>query len=103
MGEPEPVGGERLRLKDFEFQRLASGRCWAKVVLSWADGREFRGEAEGVISPAGELRCCADAVVRALERAVQPQMGFELLGVKEIGRAHVNSSHVTTSRMPSSA
>src|SRR6059036_315106 len=30
-------------------------------VLSWADGREFRGEAEGVISPAGELRCCADA------------------------------------------
>jgi len=84
VAEPEPVGGERLRLKDFEFQRLASGRCWAKVVLSWADGREFRGEAEGVISPAGELRCCADAVVRALERAVQPQMGFELLGVKAV-------------------
>ena len=77
MAEPEPVGGERLRLKDFEFQRLASGRCRAKVMLSWADGREFSGEAEGVISPAGELRCCADAVVRALERAVQPQIGLQ--------------------------
>ena len=78
------AGGERLRFKDFEFQRLASGRCRAKVVLSWADGRHFTGESEGVISQAGELRCCAQATVRALERAVQPQLGFELLGVKAV-------------------
>lgn len=78
------AGGERLRFKEFEFQRLASGRCRAKVVLSWADGRHFTGESEGVISQAGELRCCAQATVRALERVVQPQLGFELLGVKAV-------------------
>ena len=53
--------GERLRFEDFAFERLASGRCRAKVVLTWADGRQFMGEAEGVISQAGELRCCAQA------------------------------------------
>ncbi|HEV2751843.1 MAG TPA: hypothetical protein VGV12_15080 [Gemmatimonadales bacterium] len=77
-------GGERLRFKEFEFQRLASGRCRAKVVLTWSDGRQFQGESDGVISQAGELRCCAEATVRALERVVQPKMGFELLGVKAV-------------------
>src|SRR3989441_5682319 len=75
---------ERLRFQDFAFERMASGRCRAKVVLSWADGRQFTGESEGVISQAGELRCCAEATVRALERVVQPQMGFELVGVKAV-------------------
>jgi len=77
-------GSERLRFQEFEFKRLPSGRCRARVVLSWADGRQFGGESEGVISQAGELRCCAEATVRALERVVQPQMGFELLGVKAV-------------------
>ena len=76
--------GERLRFEDFAFERLANGRCRAKVVLTWADGRQFMGEAEGVISQAGELRCCAEATVRALERIVQPKMGFELVGVKAV-------------------
>src|SRR2546430_8465582 len=75
---------ERLRFQDFAFERLASGRCRAKVVLSWADGRQFTGESDGVISQAGELRCCAEATVRALERVVQPKLGFELLGVKAV-------------------
>jgi hypothetical protein len=75
---------QRLRFREFEFQRLASGRCRAKVVLSWADGRQFQGESDGVISQAGELRCCAEATVRALERVVQPKLGFELLGVKAV-------------------
>src|SRR5881409_2950222 len=78
------AGGERLRFTDFEFQRLASGRCRAKVVLTWSDGRQFTGESDGVISQAGELRCCAEATVRALERVVQPKLGFELLGVKAV-------------------
>ena len=83
-----PVGGlphpERLRFQGFTFERLASGRCRARVVLSWADGRQFVGEAEGVISQAGELRCSAGAVVRALERVVHPKVGFELLGIKAV-------------------
>jgi len=83
-----PTGGapyaERLRFQDFMFERLASGRCRARVVLSWADGRQFVGESEGVISQAGELRCSANAVVRALERVSQPRVGFEVLGVKAV-------------------
>jgi hypothetical protein len=77
-------GGERLRFQDFAFQRLASGRCRAKVVLAAVDGRQFSGDSEGVISQAGELRCGAEATVRALERVVQPQLAFELLGVKAV-------------------
>lgn len=85
-GGREGGGGpdQRLRFKEFEFHRLASGRCRAKVVLTWADGRQFQGESDGVISQAGELRCCAEATVRALERVVQPKLGFELLGVKAV-------------------
>jgi hypothetical protein len=54
------------------------------VVLSWADGREFVGESDGVTSQAGELRCSAVAAVEALERAVDPHVDFELLGVKAV-------------------
>ena len=77
-------GDERLRFKGFEFERLASGRCRATVVLASPDGREFTGESEGIISQAGELRCGAAATVRALERVVQPKLAFELLGVKAV-------------------
>ncbi len=75
---------ERLRFEDFTFERLTNGRCRARVVLSWSDGRQFTGESEGVISQAGELRCSAEAVVRALERVVHPKLGFEVLGVKAV-------------------
>ena len=74
----------RLKFQDFEFRRLASGRCRAKVVLSWPDGRQFVGESEGVTSQAGELRCCAVAAVHALEQAVAAKVSFELLGVKAV-------------------
>ncbi len=77
-------GSERLRFQDFAFQRLPNGRCRAKVVLSWSDGRQFLGESDGVTSQAGELRCSAAAAVRALERVVEPKLGFELLGVKAV-------------------
>src|SRR3989442_8468387 len=75
---------ERLRFQDFAFERLASGRCRAKVVLSWADGRQFTGESGGVISQAGELRCCAEATGRALGRGGPPKLGFGRLGVKAV-------------------
>ena len=75
---------ERLRFQDFGFERLPNGRCHARVVLSWSDGREFVGEAEGMISEQGELRCAAEACVRALERVVRPKLGFEIVGVKAV-------------------
>jgi hypothetical protein len=83
-----PIGdapsGQRLRFNDFLFQRLASGRCRSKVVLSGADGRQFVGEADGVTSETGALRCSAHACVQALARAVQPELDFEVLGVKAV-------------------
>jgi hypothetical protein len=75
---------ERLRFKNFLFQRLANGRCRAQVTLAWSDGRQFVGESDGVTSQTGELRTCAVAAVHALEQAVQTKVGFELLGVKAV-------------------
>lgn len=75
---------ERLRFQEFGFQRLANGRCRARVVLSYSDGRQYVGESEGMTSQAGELRCAAAAAVSALDRVTQPQVSFELLGVKAV-------------------
>src|SRR5205807_494584 len=70
--QPVGAGGaERLRFKDFSFKRLASGRCQARVVLGWSDGRQFIGESAGVTSQTGELRCGAAAAVHALAPAVR--------------------------------
>lgn len=80
-GVPAP---ERLKFQDFGFQRLPNGRCRARVVLSYSDGRQFVGESEGVTSQAGELRCAATAAVEALDRVTQPALNFELLGVKSV-------------------
>ena len=78
------VTDERLRFHEFGFQRLANGRCRAKVVLTWSDGRRFEGSADGVSSQTGEMRCCAVAAVHALQQAVQTRLTFELLGVKAV-------------------
>src|SRR6266404_3400464 len=64
------VPEERLRFQEFGFQRLANGRCRAKVVLTWSDGRRFEGASDGVSSQTGELRCCAVAAVRAFDATV---------------------------------
>jgi hypothetical protein len=73
-----------LKFQDFGFQRTPDGRCRAKVVLAWGDGRQFSGEAEGMTSQTGELRCAATASVHALEQASGRDAGLELLGVKAV-------------------
>jgi len=78
------MSDERLRFHEFGFQRLPNGRCRAKVILTWSDGRRFEGGSDGVSSQTGELRCCAEAAVNALEQAVQPRLTFELVGVKTV-------------------
>lgn len=82
--ESGPPTAERLRFQEFGFQRLANGRCRARVVLSYSDGRQYVGESEGITSQAGELRCAATAAVQALDRVTQPRVIFELLGVKAV-------------------
>ena len=75
---------ERLRFVDFEFAAEASGQCHSRVVLEWTPGTSFVGEAKGLASSAGELRCAAEATVDALEKAVEGKVKLELLGVKAV-------------------
>lgn len=74
---------QRLRFAEFAIERLANGRCRARVVLTAADA-QYVGEAEGLTSQAGELRCAAQACVEALTQALHEGIGFELLGVKSV-------------------
>jgi hypothetical protein len=83
MSAPNPLS-ERLRFAEFVLDRLANGRCRAKVGLTWRDSEAFTGESEGLASQAGELRCAAQACVHALAQAVPEGVVFELLGVKAV-------------------
>src|SRR6185369_12628728 len=72
-----------LRFVGFKLDRLPSGECRARVTLAWPDGPRFEGEARGLTSQAGELRCAAQAALQALAQAVRDP-AFELVGVKAI-------------------
>ena len=65
MAAPNPLS-ERLRFAEFVLDRLPNGRCRAKVGLTWRDSEAFCGESEGLASQAGELRCAAEACVKAV-------------------------------------
>ena len=67
----------------FKLDRLPSGECRARVTLAWPDGPRFEGEARGLTSQAGELRCAAQAALQALAQAVRDP-AFELVGVKAV-------------------
>jgi len=73
----------RLRFSDFSLERLSSGECRARVVLAWPGEVAFVGEATGLSSQAGELRCAAQACLSALAMAF-PSASFELVGVKAV-------------------
>lgn len=73
----------RLRFTDFSLERLASGQCQARVVLQWPSAAPFVGEAQGLASQAGELRCAAQACLNGIARAL-PDSGLELVGVKAV-------------------
>jgi hypothetical protein len=75
---------DRLKFSEFVLDRLASGRCRARVTLSWQDTEEWLGESEGLASQSGELRCAAEACVIALTKATKSELRFELLGVKAV-------------------
>jgi hypothetical protein len=80
----QPRPRDRLRFAEFTLDRLASGRCRARVLLTLQDSDGFEGESEGLASQAGELRCAAEACVIALTKAVKGELRFDLLGVKAV-------------------
>ena len=75
---------DRLKFSDFDFTSLPDGRCRARVGLRLGDEAKYEGMSEGLGSPTGELRCAAQATVKALEQAVQGKVDLELLGVKSV-------------------
>ena len=83
---PDPVEADprgRLRFSDFSLERGSTGQCRARVVLTWPTTKPFVGEAAGLSSQAGEMRCAAQACLAALSLAM-PETGFELVGVKAV-------------------
>ncbi len=96
---PDPHLPDRLRFSEFALDRLANGRCRARVVLTWQEVNEFVGESEGLGSQAGELRCAAEACVTALTKAMKGELKFELLGVKAV-RAFDSSVVIVSMAVP---
>jgi hypothetical protein len=74
----------RLKLETVSFQRTPSGRCSARVELSYHDGSRLLGMSEGHASALGELRLTAEATVRALSAALPGDLRLEVLGVKPL-------------------
>ncbi len=75
---------DRLKFAEFVMDRLPTGRCKARVVLSWQGEETFEGVCDGLTSHEGELRCSAQACVTALTEAVESKIKFDLLGVKAV-------------------
>lgn len=76
------AGPGRLRFASFALERLPSGQCRAAVTLT-SPGASFSGEARGLASQAGELRCAAQACINAIAQAIHDP-GFDLVGVKSV-------------------
>ncbi|MBS1241479.1 MAG: hypothetical protein H6R40_906 [Gemmatimonadetes bacterium] len=74
---------DRPRFSRFRLDRLPNGRCRARVTLSWSERGRVTGDAEGMASPSGELRCAVQACLQALAQGV-PDAAFDVLGVKAI-------------------
>jgi hypothetical protein len=62
---------------------MNTGRCVARVALGWGGEQAALGEAHGLTSPSGDLRCAAEACLSALAQAVRIP-AFELVGVKAV-------------------
>jgi hypothetical protein len=78
---PATAVDRRVRFVEMRFERPRAGVGIATAELEWAGGR-FEGTAQGEGGPAGELRSCAQATVRALEAVLHGRVTFEVLGIK---------------------
>jgi hypothetical protein len=80
---PESRPERRSRFDRIEVSSPERGRVEARVTLEW-DGKVWEGVAEGVQNPASELRVCASATLRAVERIADQRASFSVIGVKEL-------------------
>ena len=80
LGGADRAHRERLRFVEFEFRRLPSGGCQARVVLEWSPEQRVVGVAEGIASQNGALRCAGRGGGEGVEGATEQRRTFELLG-----------------------
>ncbi len=74
----------RVRLTDFNCDESDEAGCQARVVVQWAQGQAFVGEATSDGSTQGKLRCAAEATARALVQASEGKINLEVLAVKAV-------------------
>jgi hypothetical protein len=74
----------RVCLTDFNCDASEEAGCQARVVVQWAQGQAFVGEATGDGSTRGKLRCAAEATARALVQASEGEVDLEVLAVKAV-------------------
>jgi hypothetical protein len=82
-------GAPRAQLKSVDLERLDGGECLVRVEmvrhLSSLLHQTFVGKAEGACTPSEEMRCAAEATLKALERAYGATTGtFSFQGVKTV-------------------
>ncbi|HUE95982.1 MAG TPA: hypothetical protein VMN39_04955 [Longimicrobiaceae bacterium] len=73
---------KRVRFDSIEVSQPQPGVVKAVAKLSW-QREHYVAEAEGEASAVGELRACAAATMRAVERFAGGKVSFSLIGVKE--------------------
>ncbi len=79
----------RVQLQGVELERLPSGRCMTRVKLGRKLSTKLRqtyiGKFEGDCSPSSEMRCAAEATLRALQRAYATAADtFTFLDIKTV-------------------
>jgi hypothetical protein len=79
---PPPATG-RVRFERLDLQRPRAGVAAATAELEW-EGKIVAARVEGEGGPAGELRLCASATLRALEAVLDGELSFELIGAKAL-------------------
>lgn len=79
-----PPNRERLKFADFEFRSFSDGTCRSRVLLEAPGGTEHEGRSEGLANVEGELRCGANAALRALRGVLSEEVSLELAGTKAV-------------------
>jgi hypothetical protein len=75
---------ERLIFTDLKFNYFPDARCRAEVELTRRSGDHVIGTREGKGTEVVALRCAAQAAMDAIQKVVEPERSFELLGVKSV-------------------
>lgn len=73
----------RSRFDSLTISTPEPGRVAVRTVLEW-NRQQYEGVSEEEANPAGELRACAIATIRAVEKFAAGRATFTLVGAKEL-------------------